>query len=189
MHGAWRKGIESEASEWASKSVFSYNVHRLHLCPVCKGCFRTQEDTVDTIKVRADVFSAYYSQSFRINMVRSLIFLFDFICRSENPGTETSHRQSISGIIVRFRFARFAPCPMLHDPCPSLYARSFTFRLSHSSFRIPHALCPMPSAPCPMPSAPCHYPLRASAYSAISSIVSLVGEGSNTVRALLAVSI
>ena len=42
-----------------------------------------------------------------------------------------------------------------------------------SAFVLPHSL----------------YPLRASAYSAISSIVSLVGEGSNTVRAFLAVSI
>ena len=58
-----------------------------------------------------------------------------------------------------------------------------------SSFRIRTSEFPLPSAPCALPSAPFHYPLRASAYSAISSIVSLVGEGSNTVRALLAVSI
>jgi hypothetical protein len=68
----------------------------------------------------------------------------------------------------------------LMAPCPLPQACSFTFRLPHSPFRIPYALCPMLYAP---------YVLRARAYSAISSIVSLVGEGSNIVRAFLAVSI
>ena len=55
--------------------------------------------------------------------------------------------------------------------------------------RIRTSEFPLPSAPCALPSAPFHYPLRASAYSAISSIVSLVGEDSNTIKAFLAVSI